>query len=263
MPPSTLVSCLMVTADRMELARRAVACFINQQHANRELVVVDDGTQDYRPMLRAAEAFASVKHVKLPSSNRRTLGELRNVAIEAANGDWCIQWDDDEWYHPDRIGRQLAAALASGVGASALRWTLMHVPTADGVLRFRSSTGIATPGTILFRRGEERYPPLARNEDGVFLRDVRRHHGLAVLDREAAHLFVRVFHGANTWDERHFRRRLWRTPSDALRYGLARVVYGDVSRHAAFRLTPSERATFADFDEYRTSPSDIVARLAS
>ncbi|MBU6241288.1 MAG: glycosyltransferase family 2 protein, partial [Acidobacteria bacterium] len=89
MPPSTLVSCLMVTADRMELARRAVACFINQQHANRELVVVDDGTQDYRPMLRAAEAFASVKHVKLPSLNRKTLGELRNVAIEAANGDWC------------------------------------------------------------------------------------------------------------------------------------------------------------------------------
>lgn len=259
----TLVSCLMVTADRLELARRSVTCFINQHHANRELVVVDDGTVDYRPMLRAAEAFAPVTHVKLPSTNRRSLGELRNIALDSARGTWCIQWDDDEWYHPDRIGRQLAAALASGTGASALRWTLMQVPTVGGFLRFRASTGIATPGTILFRRGTERYPALARNEDGIFLREVRRRHGLSILGRESSHLFVRVFHGANTWDEHHFRRRLWRTPADAIRYATAQLVHKDISRHGAFRLSSSEIETFVELDRYETTRSPMTLTVAT
>lgn len=247
---STLVSCLMVTADRLDLARRSVNCFVNQHHVKRELIVVDDGTEDYGPMLRAAHAFAPVRHIKLSSRTRRSLGELRNIAVEAARGAWCMQWDDDEWYHPDRIGRQLGAALASGTGASALRWTLMQVPTADGFLRFRASTGIATPGTILFRRASQRYPALARNEDGIFLRDVRKHHGLAILGRESSHLFVRIFHGSNTWDRRHFERRLWRTPADAVRYASARFIHHDISRHSAFDLTSSEVETFGGLDRY-------------
>lgn len=243
----------MVTADRVDLARRAVSCFIQQHHANRELVVVDDGTADYRPMLRAAESFGAVKHVKLPATNRKNLGDLRNVALEAASGDWCVQWDDDEWYHPDRIGRQLAAALASGTGASALKWTLMHVPTAEGLLRFRADTGIATPGTLLFRRSDIRYPALARSEDAVFMRETRRRLGLTVLGRESSHLFVRVFHGGNTWDEHHFRRRLWRTPADAASWMAAKWIHADVTRHRAFHLDARELETFVEFDHYETT----------
>jgi glycosyltransferase involved in cell wall biosynthesis len=240
----------MVTADRVDLARRAVQCFVQQTHANRELIVVDDGNADYRPLLRAAEAFAPVKHIKLPNSNRRSLGELRNIAIEAANGDWCIQWDDDEWYHAERVSRQLATAIASGVGASALRWTLMDVPTTRGRLQFRTRTGIATPGTLLFKKSDLRYPPLARNEDGIFLRDVRRRRGRARLERATSHLFVRVFHGSNTWDERHFLRRLWRTPIDAVDYAFSRYVLNDLTRHHAFRLTSDEIATLHDLESY-------------
>ncbi len=44
------VSCVMVTANRAALARRAVDCFLRQRWANRELVVVDDGEQDYTPL---------------------------------------------------------------------------------------------------------------------------------------------------------------------------------------------------------------------
>lgn len=249
-PRPALVSCLMVTADRVDLARRAVQCFVQQTYADRELVVVDDGTADYRPLLRAAEAFAAVTHVKLKNNDRRTLGELRNIAIESAKGDWCIQWDDDEWYHPDRISRQLAVAVASDVGASALRWTLMKVPTGRGALQFRTRTGIATPGTLLFKRTNLRYPHLARNEDAIFLRTVRRHVGLAVMERESSHLFVRVFHGSNTWNERHFLRRLWRTPVDAIDYAFSRFIAKDLTRHHAFRLTRDELATLDDLESY-------------
>lgn len=247
---STLVSALMVTANRRDLARRAIACLANQLHPNRELVVVDDGTDDYGPLLRTAEAFMPVRHVRLSPDSRLSLGELRNIAIESARGDWCIQWDDDEWCHPDRISRQLGAALASDSGASALKWTLMRIPTGGGNLNFRTSTGIATPGTLLFRRGEVRYPALARNEDGIFMREIQRAQGLTVLGHDASHLFVRVFHGDNTWDHGHFKRRLWRTPRDATSYFVAVGIHGDVTRHRAFRLTADEQLTITDFDDY-------------
>ena len=67
-----------------------------------------------------------IKYVRLVADAGNTLGRLRNHSIDLATGDWCIQWDDDEWYHPWRIERQ-ASVLGRRSIASALRWTLMSV----------------------------------------------------------------------------------------------------------------------------------------
>ena len=48
---SNPVSCLMVTRNRVDLARRAVTCFEAQEWSDKELVIVDDGDDDYTPML--------------------------------------------------------------------------------------------------------------------------------------------------------------------------------------------------------------------
>jgi glycosyltransferase involved in cell wall biosynthesis len=40
------ISCVMVTANRAAIARRAVRCFLDQSWSNRELVIVDDGSED-------------------------------------------------------------------------------------------------------------------------------------------------------------------------------------------------------------------------
>jgi glycosyltransferase involved in cell wall biosynthesis len=48
-PP--LVSCLMVTRDRAPLAARALACLAAQTWRPLELIVVDDGAEDYGAVL--------------------------------------------------------------------------------------------------------------------------------------------------------------------------------------------------------------------
>ena len=170
-----LISCLMVTANRADIARVAIECFSEQTWPNKELVIIDDGVEDYSDLIASFDCADLVRYIKLqPANPRLSLGELRNLSIEQARGEWCVQWDDDEWYHPERLAIQLNAAALADVGASALKWTLMHVKeNSDESLTFRGDSGIATPGTLMFRKGDVRYPHLARNEDGVFLRDVK------------------------------------------------------------------------------------------
>lgn len=241
----------MVTANRPELAARAVDCFARQTYANRELVIVDDGKADYTSMIALSPEHGRIRYHKLDGIGQ-SLGELRNISIDVADGDWVMQWDDDEWYHSTRIAQQLRGALDAGVGASALRWTLMRVPAEDGApLVFRGDSGLATPGTILFRKSDVRYPSLRRNEDGVFLRRVREALGLHVLGREHAHLFVREFHGSNTWDRDHFMGKLRRTPVTWPSYAWAAFVRRDITRMGRFRLSELERETAHDMECWR------------
>ena len=250
-PMSELVSCLMVTRNRLDLARQAARCFAEQTWCNKELVIVDDGDQDYTPLVDELRAGGhAVRYHRIAAHPEVRLGGLRNLSLDLAGGEWCVQWDDDDWYHPDRIATQMAArGAATGV---ALQWTLVHVESPTlGMLAYRADTGIATPGTILHRRDAARYPNLARAEDGVFLRDVRRAGGLNVLGSAHSHLFVRRFHGHNTWDERHFLARLHRRPTDWWSYAAARLMHRDIRRHRAFQLDERERSAIAELRRTR------------
>jgi glycosyltransferase involved in cell wall biosynthesis len=247
----------MVTRGRPHLARRAVHCFTQQSWPNRELVIVDDGVVDYSSMLEPFVAEgANIRYHRIAHRPDTLLGGLRNIAMDLAAGDWCVQWDDDEWYGFDRIAVQMAHRGASV--AVALRWTLMSIDSPRyGRLDFRADAGIATPGTVLYRTDALRYPNLRRGEDSAALRGLQRS-GLEVLGAEWSHLFVRCFHGRNTWDEAHFLRRLRRRPRDLPSYATARWLHRDLRRHKAFRLTPAEQRCIADLDAYAFDPTVLA-----
>lgn len=256
-----LISCLMVTANRADIARVAIECFSEQTWFNKELVIIDDGEEDYSDLIASFDCSDLVRYIKLqPGSPRLSLGELRNISIEEARGEWCVQWDDDEWYHPERLAVQLNAAVQADVGASALKWTLMHVKDdSDQSLTFRGDSGIATPGTLMFRKGDERYPHLARNEDGIFLRDVKDSNGLVVLDENHSHLFIRVFHGSNTWEKDHFLARLHRRAVDWPSWVWSRWIVSDVTQHRAFKLSSREKDSLQQMTHSFDRGSELVS----
>jgi glycosyltransferase involved in cell wall biosynthesis len=242
-----LISCVMVTRDRARLAGRAVRCLAAQTWPALELIVIDDGDEDYEPVLAPLRDRISVHYCKLRALAGRRLGALRNLALDQARGELIAQWDDDEWYHPERLATQARTVLAGDAIACVLQWTLMHVDTPElADLPYRADAGLGTPGTIVHRRTALRYPNLARNEDGRFLAQLARAGRVAALGPAHSHLFVRCFHGTNTWDARHFERRLRRTPLAALHWALARL-RGDLRRHPQLRLTADERATMRAF----------------
>lgn len=241
-PPK--VSCVMVTANRRALCRRAVLCFERQTYANRELVVVDDGEQDLSDVLSCLGADRFI-YRKIPHRADNVLGRLRNIALEIATGAIIAQWDDDDWYHPERLAKQIAA-LEQGYDACCLSATLMHLNDA----RFASHPYIGllkdgVPGSIVHRRSSKiRYPEERRGEDTLYLRQwwMARY---TQLPRADAGLFIRCFHGGNTWEERHFRTRLRNTFPDLLEYVWYWHVRHEPFRHSRFRLSETQQQAFA------------------
>lgn len=245
-PP--LVSCLMVTRDRATLARRALHCFAEQKWEPKELVVIDDGSENYEPVLAPYRERWPIHYFRVSAGKGRHLGALRNLALEHANGAFCAQWDDDDWYHPERLTRQMEALETQGLDAVLLRWTLMHVDHDGWRTRpFRTQLRSGTPGTILHRRTDVRYPNIARMEDSRFRDALKRTMRVGIMRAPHSHLFIRAFHGANTWALEHFTERLHRTLADRWRYLVACYLRRDIFTHGAFRLNEAERIAVGQY----------------
>lgn len=243
------ISCVMVTANRAEIARRAVRCFLDQTWLNRELVIVDDGEQDYSTVLSTIPADRLI-YRRIDKSPANNLGKLRNLSLDLARGDLVAQWDDDDWYHPDRLARQ-AGALTGARQACVLAATLMHLDAAEWLDRpYIGSLNPGVPGTILHRADPAaRYPEERRGEDTVFLDHWPRGQ-LAVID--APHLFLRAFHGSNTWERDHFERRVRNSVPSAIEYALRKLT-GTVSGHSRFRLPPEAQRAFEAYRQQSRS----------
>src|SRR5262249_937937 len=104
-----LVTAVMVTRNRTGLARRALECLAAQTWPRLELVVVDDGDEDYASLLAPFAARFAVRYLRRRREPGVLLGALRNVGLEAARGELIVQWDDDEWYDPARVAVQADA----------------------------------------------------------------------------------------------------------------------------------------------------------
>ena len=110
----------MPTRERRRFVPFALAYFLRQDYARRELIVVDDGDD---PVGDLVPDDPRIRYVRLP--RRSNVGAKRNLACEAASGEVIVHWDDDDWHAPDRISRQIRALAESGrdvCGTSALRF---------------------------------------------------------------------------------------------------------------------------------------------
>ncbi|MBK6395090.1 MAG: glycosyltransferase [Betaproteobacteria bacterium] len=107
-PDRTFVSCLMAALPsplRLPFFRRSVADYCRQSHPTRELVVVlDRGDPDARDaMIAHVESLGRDDVRVIEPDEKLTLGALRNVSVAEARGDVMCHWDDDDWFHPERV----------------------------------------------------------------------------------------------------------------------------------------------------------------
>jgi glycosyltransferase involved in cell wall biosynthesis len=212
------VSCLMITRDRLALARLAIGCFADQTLEQRELVVVSEGDGWYRRALQRCADELELEHFRIVSAEAGLpLGGLRNISMEAADGDVLCQWDDDDLCHPDRLASQLEGMLREDARACFLTDHLQYLEREhlafwiDWTLGGRLTDELQLfPGTVmLFRDRGFRYPedgPYARRgEDSVLVSHLFRSGTVARLPG-MGHLYLYRYHGANTFDEAHHRQ---------------------------------------------------------
>lgn len=241
------VSCLIVTADRKELLRRSLHSYKNQTHPNKEVVVVDNGHVRVDDLLADFDS-EEVKYIRIEPSPENILGELRNISLEHATGDYLTCWDDDDWFHPERIEVELQT-LKQGYDACCLTGNLFHIDTDEFMNHpYRGALPNGSPSSIMHRRNSKiRYPSLRREEDTVYLDKWRDRKRYKSLDLSYSYLFVRVFHGTNVSGKKHFLRRLKNTPASWLQYMWHAKIKNNIFEHPKFKLTEKERESFKLF----------------
>lgn len=218
-----LISCLMVTRDRPALARRAIACFIAQSWPNRELVIVDDGPDDSLAAHVRDLGRADIRMLRLPDEGR-TLGELRNVAVDHAAGAYVCQWDDDDLSDPQRLEYQFRVLSKTGARACLLsRWMIWWPATG----RVAVSRARDWEGSLLCEKAAmPRYPALRRGEDTPLVERLRRTVRVAALD--LPRLYTYVAHETNTFGSVHFEQH-WAVASARFEGGRARAVLAELA----------------------------------
>lgn len=110
----------MLTANRPELARRAVECFRKQTYTGKSKLVVWDTSSTEDTFKLLTEDIRDGEYY-LHDAQRLVIGQLRNRANSYATSregfevpDILIHWDDDDYSHPNRIAEQVALLQSSG-----------------------------------------------------------------------------------------------------------------------------------------------------
>ncbi len=216
----------MITANRPELATRALECFRAQAYPDKRLLIVDTGKQRFRFDPQPGE-------LRFYWLCGKTIGEIRNFANENAAMVWphdiICAWDDDDHSHPDRISEQVDLLQASGADLVAynemLFWRqdaqVWQAAAAEAVARnsaldFTSgnSPGVGeawvyTGGPIgtsfcYWRKTWEKHPfePTSYGEDNKFWRAIQSAGGkvtsVSSLDAKADPMMIARIHGSNT-----------------------------------------------------------------
>lgn len=202
------VSCLMITRpERAAMMARAADAFARQSWPDRELVVV----VDQGPPAARAEALAQLQALGrddvrvIAPEGAASLGALRNLAVAEARGELVCGWDDDDLHHPDRIAGQVAALDAAGCEAAVLQEAMLYRAEARVLhwTNWAATPAGGLPGTLVCRReAMPAYPELTLGEDLAVLEALKRR-GAVLAQGGAAHLYVYVTHGANSWPAAH------------------------------------------------------------
>jgi hypothetical protein len=126
-----LVSCIMPTYNRRRFVPRAIRSFLRQDFPNKELVIVDDGTDAIGDLV---PDDPRMRYIRL--SRRATVGAKRNLACDQSGGSLIAHWDDDDWHAPRRLRCQVEALLEAGADLCGLKTLLFYDTRNDQAWRY-------------------------------------------------------------------------------------------------------------------------------
>lgn len=206
-PNSTSVTGVLVTGkttERYPLARKAVEAWMLQNYPGpRQLLIINDHPDT--PLMKQSELPEHVFEIRV--QKRQSLGALRNHGLNLAQGDYVVQWDDDDYSHRDRLAYQV---INTELGSSSIfRWEV-HCNLKSGQAFANCGDEIRTkgfPGTMLWPKTvAARFPAKGKAEDTEFVLDLKAEVGLKVLENDPL-MYFRCYHGHNTWSEQHVMKR--------------------------------------------------------
>jgi len=186
----------MPTADRRHFVPEAIRLFLAQDHADKELIVLDDGADAVADLVPADPRIRYLREAP-----RAPVGAKRNRACAAARGEIIVHWDDDDWYAPWRLSYQVCALQNADAEICGLDRVLYRDETDGAAWEYVWPQGAGAwlhGATLCYRRAlwqRGGFPAIAVGEDTQFL---RTHAGARLLALPHTGFYVGRIHAANT-----------------------------------------------------------------
>jgi len=195
----------MPTYNRQHLISVALKSYLAQDWPDKELVVIDDGSNRVEDLVKQFVPDAVYIYI----AQKQIIGTKRNLACEAAGGDVICHFDDDDWSAPGRIRDQVTRLVESGT-----QMTGYHSITYwDGIRAYRYVAAIpeyAVGTTMCYRRSfwdTHRFPPKVYAEDNALVYKARDEGQLIAVD--AGQMMVVRSHASCTSCAEKLRQNAW------------------------------------------------------
>ena len=165
-----LASCLLPTFNRRAFLPRSIECFLAQDHASKELLILDDGSDCVRDLI---PDDLRIRYIRL--DQRRSIGAKRNLACQQASGDVILHWDDDDWHAHWRISYQVSELLNSKATISGLDRLLYYEPSSDSAWEYsypKNNRPWVAGNTLCYRKSywhRHRFAEVDIGEDSRFV----------------------------------------------------------------------------------------------
>ena len=99
-----LVSAIITTHNRPKLLERAIMSVLNQTYTEIECIVVDDASSDDTKTI--CNSYP-IRYIRIPQDKSRGGNHARNIGIKASNGVYCAFLDDDDYWLPEKVKKQV------------------------------------------------------------------------------------------------------------------------------------------------------------
>ena len=195
-----LISCLCITKNSEELVKLSIDCFNKQLYPNKELIVVYEDNNKYIDVIVETNQQENIIFYKVDTNPKKTLGELRNISINIAKGEYIAQWDDDDWHSPLRLWEQFYYIKKSNKFGSILKSWLVFDQRNNLLYERKRTDLVGWEGTLLFKKSEIKnlYQNLAKGEDTGFVKQIESQ----IYPIYYPELYIYRVHYNNTWDYR-------------------------------------------------------------
>ena len=202
----------MPTRDRREFVGRALQYFLRQDYPNKELVVLDDGSD---PVGDLMPGDPRVRYIR--TGEPHVLGAKRNLACEEARGPIIAHWDDDDWMGAGRLTYQVEQLLREEAQVCGLDRLHYFDPVSRRAWQYVYDPTLGPPwvagGTLCYTRAcwlTHPFPALGCEEDNQFVWSIPPDQLLVLPDSS---FYVGLIHPGNASPKETSHLHNWRPQS--------------------------------------------------
>jgi ADP-heptose:LPS heptosyltransferase len=190
-----LASCILPTYNRRAFLPKAIECFLRQDYAIRELIIVDDGSDCIRDLV---PADPRIHYIRLDS--RHTIGAKRNIACRRANGDVILHWDDDDWHADWRVSYQMSELRKTNASICGLDHLFYYEPSSNRAWEYtypKNNKRWIAGNTLCYLKSFWQQHPFAEINIGEDTRFIWQAPADQILTLEKNNFLVATIHDAN------------------------------------------------------------------